>query len=208
MYDRLGNLVRGFSYKGGSDPISSRPQHFRIGNKDYIVFSQGNSLKILNRTGKSRVNVKDNITFSGNGIYLYEDKFTTTNYKGNLVQVSQNGSVNYSSLNLNSKHFITATSKTLVTLSENQLTIKSNPVELDYGDYTPPEIFYINNKIYITTTDLQAKKIYLFDSLGKPIANFPVYGNSAIAMDNIDKDNDLEVVTKGDSNSIIVYEIN
>jgi hypothetical protein len=44
--------------------------------------------------------------------------------------------------------------------------------------------------------------------LGKPLANFPVYGNSAITMDNIDKDNNLEVVTKGDNNSIIVYEIN
>jgi hypothetical protein len=60
----------------------------------------------------------------------------------------------------------------------------------------------------VTTTDLQAKKIYLFDSLGKPIANFPIYGNSSITMDNIDKDNNLEVVTKGDNNSIIVYKIN
>ena len=62
--------------------------------------------------------------------------------------------------------------------------------------------------IYVTTTDLQAKKIYLFDSLGKPIANFPIYGNSAIALDNIDKDRNLEVVTKGEANSIIIYKIN
>lgn len=111
-------------------------------------------------------------------------------------------------MNLSSEHFITSTSKTLVTLSENRLTIKSRTVELDYGDYTAPKIFYIKDKIYVTTTDLQAKKIYLFDSLGKPIANFPVYGNSAIALDNIDKDHNLEVITKGDNNSIIVYEIN
>jgi hypothetical protein len=208
MYDRNGNLVKGFNFKNENNIISSQPKHFRIGKNDYIVFSQGNGLKILDRTGRERINVKGNITFSGNGIYLYNDNFTTTNDKGILIQVNQKGQLSNSNLNLGGEHFITSTSKTLITLSENHLTIKSHPVELDYGEYTPPQIFYINDKIYVTTTDLQAKKIYLFDSLGKPIANFPVYGNSAIAMDNIDKDNNLEVITKGDDNSIIVYKIN
>jgi hypothetical protein len=152
--------------------------------------------------------MKEQITFSNNDIFLYNNNFTTTNHKGVLIQVNQKGQLSSSNLNLSSEHFITSTSKTLVTFSENRLTIKSHTVELDYGDYTPPQIFYIKDKIYVTTTDLQSKKIYLFDSLGKPLANFPVYGNSAITMDNIDKDNNLEVVTKGDNNSIIVYEIN
>jgi len=208
MYDRLGDLVKGFNFKKGNDAISSQPKHFRIGKKDYIVFSQGKTLQVLGRTGKSRINVKETIDFSGNSIYVYNDNFTTTTNKGYLVQVSQNGSVNYSNLNLSGEHFITATSRTLVTLSENHLTIKSNSIDLDYGEYTAPEIFYINDKIYVTTTDLQSKKVYLFDSLGKPIANFPIYGNSAIAMENIDRDPNLEIVGKGDDDSIIVYEIN
>ena len=208
MYDRLGNSVKGFDFKTENSTISSQPKHFRIGKRDYIVFSQGNTLKILDRTGKTKINVKEQITFSNNDIFLYNNYFTTTNDKGVLIQVNQNGQLSSSNLNLSREHFITSTSKTLVTLSENRLTIKSRTVELEYGDYSAPQIFYIKDKIYVTTTDLQAKKIYLFDSLGKPIANFPVYGNSAIAMDNIDKDNNLEAITKGDNNSIIVYEIN
>jgi hypothetical protein len=208
MYDQNGKSVNGFNFNKDSNKISSQPKHFRIGKKDFIVFSQGNTLKILDRTGKPRINVKNQIQFSKNGIYLYNNNFITTTDKGNLVQVNQNGQLSSLNLNLNSNHFITSTSKTLVTLSENRLKIRSNTVELDFGDYTAPQIFYINDKIYVTTTDLQAKKIYLFDSLGKPIANFPIYGNSAIALGNIDKDNNLEVITKGDDNSIIVYEIN
>ena len=38
--------------------------------------------------------------------------------------------------------------------------------------------------------------------------NFPVYGNSAITLDNIDSDRDLEFVAKGENNSIILYQIN
>lgn len=208
MYDRNGNSVKGFNFKKENNRITSQPKHFRIGNKDYIVFSQGNTLKILDRIGKPRINVKDNINFSENEIYLYNNNFTTTNDKGILIQVNQKGQLSSSNLNLKSESYITSTAKTLVSLSENRLKIKNNTVELDYGDYTAPQIFYINDKIYVTTTDLQAKKIYLFDSLGKPVANFPIYGNSPITLGNIDKDRNLEVITKSDSNSIIVYEIN
>jgi hypothetical protein len=95
-----------------------------------------------------------------------------------------------------------------VALSENKLLIKNKTTELDFGDYSNCQIFYINDQIYVSVTDLQSHKIYLFDSQSKLLSNFPVYGNSSIALDNIDKDRNLEFVTKGDSNSIILYQIN
>lgn len=207
LYDKNGKSVPGFTYKKAENTINTQPQHFRIGRKDYIVFVQGNELEILNRVGKTRVNVKNNINFSDSGIYLYNNKFTTTTINGDLIQIDQNGKMSSSNLNLGDKHKITSTSKTLVTLSDNILHIKTNKVELDFGDYTSPKIFYVNDKIYVSVTDLQAKKVYLFDSMGKSIPNFPVYGNSAIDLDNIDKEKRPEVVTKGGSNSIIIYQI-
>ncbi len=208
LYDKQGKTVSGFTYKKAENTISTQPTHFRIGRKDYIVFAQGNELEILDRVGKTRVKVKNNISFSGNAIYLYNNKFTTTNSKGELIQIDENGKMSTSNLNLAEKHAITTTSKTLVTLSDNILKIKSNTVELEFGDYTVPKIFYLNDKIYVSITDLQTKKVYLFDSNGKLIDNFPVYGNSSIELDNIDKEKSLEFVTKGDSNSIIIYQIN
>lgn len=208
LYNKQGKIVRGFNFKKAENTINTQPQHFRIDRKDYIVFVQGNELEILSRVGKTRVNVKNNISFSDSGIYLYDNKFTTTTAKGDLVQIDENGKMSSSNLSLGEKHSITATSKTLVTLSENILHIKTNKVELDFGDYTPPKIFYVNDKIYVSVTDLQAKKVYLFDSLGKAIDNFPVYGNSTIDLDNIDKGKNPEFVTKGDQNGIIIYQIN
>jgi hypothetical protein len=69
-------------------------------------------------------------------------------------------------------------------------------------------LFYIRDKIYVTITDLQTQKVYIYDSQGNLLPNFPVYGNSEIALDNIDKDNSLEFVTKGENNSILLYRIN
>ena len=154
MYNVKGKSVSGFNYKNNGSDIASQPKHFRIGSKDYIVFGAGETLKILNRQGKVRINVKDKIRFSDKNIYLYQNKFTTTNTLGQLIQVDTRGKLNTKNLNLTGKHYIATTSKTLVALTENRLIIKSRTVDLDYGDYTAPKIFYINDKIYITTTDL------------------------------------------------------
>lgn len=207
LYDKNGKMVGGFLYKKAENTINTQPQHFRIGRKDYIVFVQGNELEILNRVGKTRIKIKNNISFSDNGIYLYNNKFTTTTATGDLIQIDENGKMSSSNLNLGEKHAIASTSKTLVTLSVNNLQVRTNKIELDFGDYTPPKIFYINDKIYVSVTDLQAKKVFLFDSLGKSIDNFPVYGNSSIDLDTIDQSKSPQFVTKGSENSIIIYQI-
>ncbi|MBT8288608.1 MAG: ribonuclease HII [Flavobacteriaceae bacterium] len=207
MYDRRARFVRGFNYNSSST-IKTQPRHVRIGNKDYIVFIAGKRMKILSRRGSVRVGFRENVEFSGNEVFLYNNKFMTSTVDGQLIQVDQNGKINRSDLKLSDSHKIYATSKTLVTLDENKLGIKTKSVELDYGEYTEPTIHYINDKIYVTVTDLQSQKIYLYDSQAEPIANFPVYGNSTIDLDNADADINLEFVTQGESNSILMYKKN
>lgn len=207
MYNAKGQSIGGFKYKNNDSQISSQPKHFRIGSKDYIVFSAGENLKILNRQGDTRINTKDKIRFSDNDIYLYQNKFTTTNTLGELIQVDIKGNLSTKNLNLADKHKIASTSKTLVSLRENRLIIKSRTVDLDYGDYTAPKIFYLNDKIYVTTTDKQSKKVYLFDSQGQAIPNFPVFGASAAVLEKLDNDSGLELITQSDDKTIVVYKL-
>jgi len=206
MCDSKGKSVEGFKYVA-SQRIGNQPKHFRIRGKDYIVFSAGNQLKILDRRGNIRVKVKERLDFSGEAIYLYQSLFTTTNTKGDLIQINTKGNVSRQSLGLDQKHDITSSSKTLVTRSDNKLSIKSNRVDLEYGSYSPPNLFYLRDKIYISITDLQAQKIWLFDSQAKPFPNVPVFGSSAIDLANADGDTSLEFVTKSDSNSLIMYQL-
>lgn len=207
MYDAKGKTVKGFNYKSNNFNITTQPKHFKIGSKDYIAFATGEHLKILNRQGQIRINVKDKVRFSKNELYLHKNKFTSTNTLGQLVQVNTKGKLSTKNLNLPEAHHIAATSKTLVTMPENILTIKSKSIALDYGEYTKPVIFYINDKIYVTTTDLQAKKTYLFDSQAKPITNFPVFGTSLATLQNLDKEKGLELITQVDDSTIVVYKL-
>ncbi len=208
MIDIKGKTIRGFKFNKANNTIITQPKHFRIGTKDYIVFASGKRLIILDRLGKTRVHVKQEFDFSDNEIYIYQNYFSFTNTKGQLVQVDQKGRVNYKNLLLPANHYFTTTSKTLVSLADNKLKIKANEEDLDFGNYTAPKIFYLNDKIYVGLTDLQSHKTYLFDSQAKLIPNFPIYGNSTPELDNLDKDRNLELVVKGDSKSVVMYQMN
>ncbi len=208
MLDAKGKTVKGFTFKNADDPIIHQPQHIRIGRKDYLLFKTANKLYILDRTGKTRVTPKNTYNYSTEAVYLYNNNFATTASDGKLVTIDNRGNTAVQDLNLHDRHHLVTTSKTLVSLSENKLNIKGNSYELDFGDYSEPNIFYLYDKIYVAVTDKQTQKVFLFDSNAKLLSNFPVYGTSKIDMGNIDKDRNLEFVTKGESNTILIYQIN
>ena len=208
MYDMAGKLVKGFKPKKEAGEIKQAPKHFRISKKDYIVFPQGNQLKIVNRRGQSRIRIKTPIQFSKNKIYNYKNSFCTTNSLGQFIQVSTNQKLTRKNINLNENHNFTATLNTIVTFNDNQLNIKTKTVEMPYSLYTHPEIFYLKDKIYVSITDLQNQKVHLFDSQGKSIPNFPVYGTSAAILQYSESKRALQLVTKSDDNSLLYYLVN
>ncbi|MFH6603620.1 ribonuclease HII [Maribacter algicola] len=206
MYNRKAQIVTGFKYTRAEAPIISAPKHIVIGNKDHLVFQmEGGILKILNRVGDVRVRVSDKIDFSENGTFLYKNKFTVTDKKGILHQINSRGNFERTNLGLNPDHGLDATLNTLVYMNDNILNIKGKKVELDLGVYSRPKIFYIYDKIYVSVTDIQNQKVYLFDSQANLIPNFPIFGISAIDLTDIDNDRRLEVVVKNQTNSLTIY---
>ena len=65
----------------------------------------------------------------------------------------------------------------------------------------------MNNKIYVSVTDTQTNKIYMYDSNGIILPRFPVYGMSSIDIADIDNDNKPEFTVQGDNNAILLYKI-
>ncbi len=208
MYNNKGKVVGGFKFTRADKPILGAPQHFIIGNRDYLVFRLADgSLKIVNRVGNVRTKVNGKIDFSENKVYLYTNKFITTDKNGMLYLIDANGGLSTTHLNLNKDHGIDATNNTLVYMNDNILSIKGRKLELELGVYSKPQIFYIHDKIYVSVTDIQNQKIYLFDSQAKAIPNFPVYGTSGIDMADVNNNRQLELVAKDQDNSIIVYKM-
>jgi hypothetical protein len=157
--------------------------------------------------GKDRIPMQQHLNFSGNQVYQYLDTFTTSDLEGNLVQIDTRGNIIKSPYELKLGHQIDATNKSLVTLSENNLNIKGIPVTLPYGNYTAPKIFYLNNTLYITTTDIESQKVYLYYSNATPVANFPVYGVEAADM-SLDQKKKTQLVVAAENNGLLIYQIN
>lgn len=207
MFNSYGKRVKGFDYDI-EKKITSRPQHIRISKKDYIVFSTSEKLKIISRTGKDRIKIKNKINIIENSIYKYNNHIIFNEDNKAITKINTKGIFTRSPIENEIKTDITATSKTLVKLAENILTIKNNKIVLDYGNYTKPKIFYINNKLFISTTDLQTQRVLLFDSKGNSIKGFPVYGTSTSSIGDIDNDSSLELAVTGESNQLLIYKFN
>ena len=209
MYDSKATIVKGFKFTKATQPIIAAPKHLVIQNKDYLVFKlKDGTLKLLNRVGDIRTKVNEKIDFSENEVFIYKNRFTLTDKKGMLYEIDDKGKIKKTSLKLSNDHGMYSTEQTLVTMNDNMLNIKGKRIELEMGVYTQPKIFYIYNKIYVSVTDLQNEKIYLFDSQANSIAGFPVSGASSIDLQNIDNDKSLEIVSKKNSTSLITYKIN
>lgn len=209
MYNNKAKIVSGFKYTSSEEDILDAPQHFRIKRKDYLVFKlAGNTLKILNRVGKERIKIKEKIPFSDNPVRLFEGKIIVTSTDGILHQINTSGAIEKTNLQLNSDHGMDASSKTLAIINDNTLSIRGKKTTLDLGVYSKPSIFYLNDKIYVSVTDIQNQKTYLFDSQSKPIPGFPVFGMSSIDMMNMDTNKKPELVIKDQENSITVYKLN
>lgn len=207
MYDNKGKRVKGFTRTKLQAPLITAPKHVRIKKKDYILLQRKNgTLGILNRLGKDRISVKQKINFSGAPLYLYLDTFTTTDLEGNLVQVDTKGNSIKSPYELKAGHQIDATAKSLVTLSDNNLNIKGIPVTLPFGNYTQPKIYYLNNTLYITTTDTDSQKVYLYYSNGTPVSNFPVYGISPADVSLTTK-KQVQLVVEAENNGLLIYQV-
>ncbi len=207
MYDSKGKIVKGFKYDT-SDEILYPPKHFRIKNKDIISVMTKKGLKILNRRGKIRIKIKDDVRFSNSDIYRYNDNLIGISIDGNLTQINMNGSISYRKLDLSENHKINSKYNLTVINSDNKLTNLKKSIELPFGNFSDPKIFSYNKRKYVSIFDNQGKAIYLFDDKLDLFEGFPLYSNSNIDLGNIDKDNNLEIILIEEEKSIRAYEIN
>ena len=205
ILDNKGKRVKGFKYSKG-DLITSTPNHYRIGSKDYIVFNTQSSVKILDRTGKTRINVKETILSNNpiNGIEVYNGKFVFTDNNGVFYTISTNGKVTKETTLLN-KPSVAYGKTTKAILSENKLLINNKNIELPFGSYTPVNIFTEKGTDYITLTNLESNQIYLYNDSGELVKHFPLFGNSEADMKFTKKQKLLSSL--GSNNTIIVYGI-
>jgi len=209
MFDNKMKAVKGFKFKKAKSTILYAPKHLRVGTKDYIVIAEKNGkLHILNRQGKSRTKVKKSFKFGVKPLLFTKNNIVFIADKSQVQQVNvSTGAVKKIDILLSEESTFALKDKVKVKLEGQNLTIKNKTIELDYGTYTQPKIEYVNRKYYVSVTDLDTQKVFLYNSKGQLLPNFPVYGKSDITLANADKDSYLEFAVQGENNAILIYKM-
>ena len=172
MFDSKGNRVRGFDYNK-KNKIVTTPKHFRIGNKDIIVFKTIDKLTILNRKGAVRINVKTKHNYSSDDVFQYQNFLVTSTEKNEIVRIDMKGNTKLEEpMPINSK--VISDKETIFTLQKNILSNSKINIEIPFGKYEDFKIFSGNNKTYVNIFDSQNNKIYLFDKELNLIKGFPI----------------------------------
>ncbi len=206
MLNSKGNNVKGFNYSKAAAPLIEVPKHFRINNKDYLVFKLANGgLKILNRRGSTRIETPSHYDYSSNEIYAFQGHFVFTDKEGALHFIDQDGKEVLQNLAIGSEHLIDVHEDGILSLSESQLKFRDKTYTLPFGSYGAVKILEFNSTIFITTTDKDTNQLYLFDSNLQLLDQFPVFGFSTAEMADLNKDGTAEIITQDGPDGIIVY---
>ncbi len=180
LFDNQARKVKGFKVKTKGD-IANPPQHFRIGNKDFIQMTDTDGkLYLLNRRGQERIKVSKTFETTRNRWGIFNRKFVNIDDKDRLIAIDLSGKIKTGKVDL-AEHILSEIKHgTLAAVADNKLLIDKKIIDLDLGTYTRPHIYKAGNKILIFIANTDNNKIYAFDKTGKPQKNFPIIGQKIL----------------------------
>ena len=198
MFDSKGNRVRGFDYNK-KNKIITKPEHFRISNKDIIVFKTSDDLKILSRRGKVRIKINEDYNYSKDEIFQYQNSLLTTTVNNKIVKIDMNGnSKELSSMSFDGKYV--SDKKTIYTLQKNILSNSKKNIEIQFGKYENFSAISDKKNTLLNIYDSQNNKLYLFDDEINTVKGFPILAdaNASFILEN----NKIEFSVISDSKKI------
>ncbi len=222
-YDHEGKIITGWKFGQTNGVVTTPVQHFRVDNKDYIVFKDDKKVYIQNRRGETRVNPSVSFEPSKNAVIL------DMNNTPKMVVSDKNGKVYYlyfdgkyaekNTGHFSKDHFFTASDldgngitdfvftdgNEMTVMNENGKKLFSNKFDhsLDFG----ANLYSFSAKQKeIGVTDVKENEIYLYAPNGKLHAGFPLKGNSEFSIGSINNQN-LSLLVGSKNGELLSYTL-
>jgi hypothetical protein len=203
VYDIEGNLVTGWRFNKSESTVKGEIQHFRINDNDYIVFTDQHRTYFLDRRGRERIRVKEQIPFSPHNpltldMNIREEKprWISTDTVGNVTAIYQDGSV---SILLEKKvtgdHFFRMQDMNsdgvpeFIYAHENELDVIQQDGDRMFSykvrekiSHMPDIYKFSASDVKIGITDQSRNRIYLINSDGSVYEGFPLEGSTRFSI--------------------------
>ncbi|MBN2817664.1 MAG: hypothetical protein JXP36_01755 [Bacteroidales bacterium] len=206
-YTKEGININGFGFKGSDHEVTQIINHFRVENKDFIVFGDKSYTYVLDRKGDERVKLNEPVEKSKNNNYYLFDSgalsssyITTTLKNGNIVTIDFEGKVGRKDLGeFSENHFFDfkdvdadGSPDYIITDKNTLYVFKTNGDRIFKKEFNeeidlPPVYYhfsYSDRKIGLVST--RAQKIYLVNNNGEIYNNFPLTGTTQFSIGYFD----------------------
>ena len=204
-------------------------EHFRVEDKDFIVFGDKYNMYILDRRGDVRVPVEKSFAKSKNNTFylderggLVKSKMVTTDTAGNIVMIDFNGHITMTSIgHFSSEHFFDFKDvdadglKDFIMLDGNMLaaykTDKTEIMNFSFAnDIKQPPIYfnfsYSDRKIGVV--DDTEHRIYLINHDGSLYKGFPLEGSTPFSIGYLEtEDGVFDLIVGGRNNFLYNYSV-
>lgn len=227
MYDGDGKVVKGWKSNATDAIVHDKPEHLRLGNKDYIfVADQSGEVYLLNRQGKHRHRVKskiearsENPLFVVTGKNIQHSELLYTDTLGNLVSLGFDNEVQKISIIKPQPHRFAYLGtgednrSEIVIATENQLMLfdlegKKRCSFSGDGLLFAPVVFNTNgNNQAVGILSSSEEAIYLLNAQCEPLSNYPLFARGAFVVGDINKDGVNNVVAVGENRTIYTYNL-
>jgi len=204
-YTKEGALLNGWSFGQSESEVTQPVNHFRIGDKDFLVFGDRFRTYILDRKGNTRVNTELFFPRSAHNNY-YPDLprdgtspgVVTTDTTGRVYRINFNGEVKTIDLgHFSGDHYFDCKDLTgdgvmeYIYLDRNKLSVFSQD-KTELFTYKFKEIIDNRPSIYqfssgdrkLGVVCRKENRVYLFNSNGKLYDGFPIQGNTPFSIGN------------------------
>jgi hypothetical protein len=208
LYDKEGNILKGWSFGKTEGRVTMPLRHFRVGNRDYIVFADHFTCYILNRRGETRVTVKKHFPVSQNARFIMDSntpgikpRLALTDSSGQVKFIYFDGSVESVEIDrFTGDHFFDYNDlngdgrKEFIFADKGELMVYKHDGSRGFSYDTRAEISYApvvyqfsngNKKIGMVTSD--NNKLYLINSDGSLYKGFPLPGSTPFSVGVIDR---------------------
>ena len=203
LYDIEGNMITGWKFGKTESMVSSEIQHFRVGDKDYIVAVDQNRTYFLDRRGKERIRLKERVVLSPQNPLILDmnireerPRWISTDTSGSVRAIYLNGSVSsllsremspnhlFSMEDMNRDgipEYIFVDGDELEVVKQDGKRLFSYKVKERISER--PDIYKFSaSDIKIGITDRSRNRIYLINSDGSLYGGFPLKGSTRFSI--------------------------
>ena len=227
LFSKEGKLIKGWKPPRLESAISTPVYHFRVNKKDYILVSDKFKLYILNRRGKSRINVSTSIQKPVHQqIFLDKStsvsRFVTTGNDGTVYFIGMDGKVKKTNPGeFSPEHFFEYRdldgdgNNEFIFFDQQQLQVFNSNGKLRFSYKFPgkvsnkPNIYrFASNNLKIGIVSSPEHKIYLFNKDGSLYKDFPLSGQTAFSIGRFKNSTSrFNLIVGGDENFLYNYAV-